>query len=146
MSARRNWYFSTVTIAALTLGLDAAAQRPEHVLQKIHDLKPAWAGPVFPGPNAGLVPGQSARGSTQPSLPGRGLSSGPLAPAPTAPDDRGSSISKGAPGHGGNMPDKSNKGGAHGKDKHDSPGENVQAIAGDMIPQSRPLHTIPTCQ
>jgi len=136
MSARRIWYFSTVAIAALSLGLDAAAQKPEHVLQKIHDLKPAWAGPVFPGP--------SARGSTQPSLPGGGQSGAPIAPAPTAPADRGSSISTDTPGHGGNMPDKSNKGGGHGKDN--SPGENVQAIAGDVIPQARPLHKIPTCQ
>lgn len=146
MSASRNWYFSTAAIAALALGFDAGAQKPEHLLQKIHDLKPAWAGPVFPGPNTGFVPGQSARGSIQPSLPVKGQSSGPLAPAPSAPAERGSSASKDTRGHGGDMPDKSNKGGGAGKDKHDSPGENVQAYAGEAGTQAKPLHVIPTCR
>jgi hypothetical protein len=131
MSASRNWYFSTVAIAALSLGFDASAQKPEHLLQKIHDLKPAWAG----------FPGQSARTSNHSPLPGRAQSSGPLASA-----DRGSSNFTDSPGHGGDMPDKSNKGRGHGKDKHDSPDENVQAYADEANPQGRPLRGIPACQ
>jgi hypothetical protein len=131
MSASRNWYFSTVAIAALSLGFDAGAQKPEHLLQKIHDLKPAWAG----------FPGQSARTSNHSSLPGHGQSSGPLASA-----DRGSSGSKGTISHGGDMPEKSNKGRGHGKYKHGSPDESVQAYAGEANPQGRPWREIPTCQ
>jgi hypothetical protein len=137
MRAERNWYFFTVAIAALSLGFDAAAQRPDHLLQKVHDLKPAWAGPVFPGRSAG--------GSNNFSPTAGGQSSGPVAPAPTAPADRSSSISRDTPAHGGNMPDKSNRGGGHGKDKPDAPGENLQAHAGEAIPQAKPLREIPTC-
>lgn len=167
MSARRSWYFSTVAIAALSLGLDAAAQKHGHGVPKFPDFKPA--GPDFRGPPAGVVPGLAVKGSTpgldgnMPATSNRGGDahggptfkdspghSGNMPPtANRGGESRGSSNPSDPPGHGGSMPDKSNAGGGHGtspgKNKPDAPGENVQANAGDVIPKARPLREIPTC-
>ena len=81
--------------------------------------KPAL-GPVLPGWN-----------KVHSSFPGKGNA------------DRAGSYS---PGHGGEMPEKSNKGGAQGKGKDDTPGENVQVVVEERTDGARRLHRIPTCQ
>jgi hypothetical protein len=194
MSARRSWYFSTVAIAALSLGLDAAAQKHGHGVPKFPDIRPA--GPDFRGPPAGVAPGLAVKGSTpgldgnmpatsnrggdtrgsptfkdppgqDGSMPATSNRGGDARGGPTFKDSpghsgntpatanrdgesRGSSNSSDPPGHGGNMADKSSTVGGHGsspgKNNPDAPGENVQANAGDVIPQAKPLRAIPTCR
>ena len=168
MSARRSWYFSTVAVAALSLGLDAAAQKHGHGVPKFPDIKPG--GPDFRGPPAGVAPGLAVKGSTpgldgnMPATSNRGGDSrgGPTFKDPPGQDGsmpatsnrggdaRGSSNPSDPPGHGGSMPDKSStaggRGSSPGKNKPDAPGENVQANAGDVIPKAKPLREIPTCR
>jgi hypothetical protein len=144
MSAKRNWYLSTVAIAALLFGLDAVAEKPSFGVPKFPDKKSAWAGPGK-GPSPSLDRGNPAARGTQFE---RG--------APTSRDPSGqdggdssdSSTAKGSPGRDGDKAEKSNRDAAHGrgKDKNDTPDENVQANAGDVIPQGKPLHKISTCQ
>ena len=145
MSSRRNWYFSTVAVAALSLGLDAAAEKPSFGMPKFPDFKPGWASPgkgpsplMDRGNPAGRGPQFDRGAPDRPAAGNRSESSGPSA---------GNSSS----GHDGNGWDKSNKGGnghgsSAGKDKHDAPDESLQANAGDVILQARPLRTMPTCR
>ena len=141
MSARRNWYFSTVAVAALSLGLDAAAEKPSFGIPKFPDLKPAWAG-AGKGPSHLLDRGNPAgRGSHF----DRGAHDGNVPATGNRSEPGGSPTASSSSGHDGNGSDKSNKGGGHGKDKHDAPGENVHASVGDVIPQAK-LREIPTCR
>lgn len=145
MSARRNWYFSTVAVAALSLGLDAAAEKPSFGIPKFPDLKPAWAGPGK-GPSPLLDRSNPAgRGSHF----DRGAYDGYVPATGNRSESIGSSTANSPSGHDGNGSDKSNKGGGGhgsppGKDKHDAPDESVQANVGDM--NARPVRTIPTCR
>ena len=159
MSARRNWYFSTVAVAALSFALDAAAEKPFGI-PKVPDMRPGWAGPDFRGPAPAFVSGNSGKGSS-PSLDrgnsaGRGSYLDGSTPATVnRGESGGASAANSSSSQDGNGPDKSNKGGgghgsSTGKDnKHDAPGENVQAAAGEAesaIPKGKPLHAIPTCR
>src|SRR5688500_20163580 len=103
MSARRSWYFSTVAIAALSLGLDAAAQKYGHGVPKFPDIKPA--GPDFRGPPAGVAPGLAVKGSTP------GLGGNMPATSNHAGDARGGPTFKDPPGLDRSMPATSDRGG-----------------------------------
>lgn len=142
MRAGRKWTFFTAGIAALSFGLDAAAQKQAQPFpRQLHDLRPSWAGPDFRGPNAGIAPGLSA-----------GANVGVVPPAPVRESVSlpvpGNSAAQVAPGRGGEMPENSNKGGGPGKDKGkpDSPGEHVQVVVEHGAGPARPMHEIPTCR
>src|SRR5688572_4225771 len=125
MSARRSWYFSTVAIAALSLSLDAAAQKHGHGVPKFPDIKPA--GPGFRGPPAGVAPGLAVKGSTP------GLDGNMPATSSRGGDARGGQTFKDPPGQDASMPATSSRDGdAHGTPTFkDSPGHsgNMPATA-----------------
>lgn len=140
MRAGRKWIFFTAGIAALSFGLEAAEHKHGQLSPKLPDLKASWTVPGLRGPIPGTVPSASA-GASAGVVPGANLQQGVANRAyPGA-----SPALNDPPGRGGDMPDKSNKGAAPGKDKQQAPGEHAQVVAEQGAPRERPLHVIPTC-
>jgi hypothetical protein len=92
------------------------------------------------------MPAERGPAFRQPAVQDAGRGSRADPRGPSASSERGSSVSSDPPGHGGDMPDKSNKGGAQGKDSDDTPGENIQLVVEQRAGGDKPLYQIPTCQ
>ena len=174
MRTGRKWTFLTAGIAALSIGLDAAAQKHLSQIPRT-DLTPG--GPRFePRQPPGLLSGHPGKGSpvagSAVSVPisvergsgagptGRGMpgvratpgQDGVMPEGSYSGGSRGESQSKDPPGHRGAMPGNANKDGsngqAKGREEFDPPGENVQVSAGQAESAfgRRALHQIPTCR
>jgi hypothetical protein len=156
MSASRNWYFSTAAIASLSVALDAAAEKPFGI-PKVPDMRPGWAGPDFRGSAPAFVPGNSVKAPSplldRGNLSGRGTHlDGNMPATVNRGESGGASAVDSSSGRGDDRDKDKSRGAEHrrGKDKkHDNPGENFQASAGESenaIPKGKLLHELPTCQ
>jgi len=122
MNTQRHWVLCAASVAALSFGPDAAADKPLHRFPGAPDMSPGWA-------RQGFATNPSSKGVSAPGMPG----------------SSGSGRAQSANNSGSNGHSSGHKG----KDKKDAPGENIQASASESESRSakrRPLHEIPTCE